>query len=96
MTSREKRFWKSQGIDWRKVEKDRVLGDLIEVTYQIEDGVPVMPDDPVDQAIMLCAAAIDQVLHGHMTGRVEVPMSLWDKCQKETVKWAVGRENVLP
>ncbi len=90
MTSREKRYWRDQGIDWRQVVREREAADVVDVSYEIDGGKPVMPDDPAEQAIVLCAAAIDQVLRGRLTGRVSVPRCVWDRCQKEVVKWAMG------
>ena len=91
MTNREKRHWARLDVDWRDAAAMQARGELITVEYSLDDGKPVIPDDASQAVIVQCAAAIDYAYHGLFTGSVTVPRTLWDRCQRETVKQLFSR-----
>lgn len=90
MTNSEKRWLKIHGLDWQKVQTERLWNDRAEVDYSVHLdalGVLTLPDDmpPEEGLIIHTAAALDLSLHGKLTGWVEVPVKVFERCLKEVV-----------
>lgn len=90
MTSREKRALRKVGLDWREVEQARFEDEMQVVEYTVVDGVLVPPEDPEQAVIAHAAAALDLHLHGRLTGSVEVPLRVLERCIRDVVKYVVG------